>query len=61
MTIYQECVQELKKAGAQVRDGYDVVTVAVGDRLFPFDRWRFNLFCVRVHDRTVHDCVAEAA
>jgi len=61
MTIYQECVQELKAAGARVHDGYDVVIVRIGDRRFPFDRWRFNLFCARVHERTEHRCEAAAA
>ena len=59
VTVHQECMQALRRAGASIMDNYDVVIVRLAGRRFNLDRWRFNLFCVRVHDRTPHDCAVD--
>lgn len=56
VTLYEECMKALRESGARVIDGYLILTVHVGKRRFPFDRWRFNLFVKSVHDRTPHEC-----
>ena len=62
LSIREECIQALRQAGCAVQDASSIVIVSPPDgRSYPLDSWRFDLFCVGVHERTPHACKVKTA
>jgi len=57
MTVRDECIAELRRAGAIVTEGFLTVLVRLPNGgLRELENWLFNLRCYNTHEATRHAC-----